>query len=553
MKLDPSDPRLQKVIAFHRSGELSEAARGLQGLLKDFPDSLPLLVHLAALHLEQKHFDQALQGFERALASRTDFLPALTGRAQALEGLGRLQESLESYDRAIALKPEAWLYFNRGNTLRDLGRLEEAVESYESALRLNPHQVEALNNQGALYLRARQPLKALDNFNQTVSLRPADPEGFNNRGNAFRFLARPREALADYDRAISLKPDHADSWNNRGIALQELGRLPEAVENYDKAIALKSDFAFAYWNKSQARLLQGEFEEGWKLYEWRWKSAMKKEARNFSQPLWLGGPPLAGKTILIWAEQGLGDIMQYARYVPMVEKLGARVIFEAPRPLVPLLRTLKTKARVVDAGVDLPPFDLQCPLISLPLAFKTTLAAIPAEVPYLTADPSKVDAWGQALGPKRKPRIGLAWSGRPEHSNDHNRSVPLKTLAPLFDLPYEFHSLQKELRAVDQEWLNASKRIQDHRDALGDFSDTAALVAQLDGVVSVDSSAAHLAGALGKPLWVLVPFAPDYRWFLNRADCPWYPAAELLRQPILGDWESVVSLAAKRLQARFKQ
>ena len=293
MRLNPSDLRLQKVIALHRSGKISEAVEGLQNLLVDFPDSPPLLTHLGTLHLQQNNFEQALKEFEKASAPRPNFLPALTGRAQALEGLGRLRESLENYDQAIALKPEAWLYFNRGNVLRDLGRLQEAVESYGSALKLNPKQVEALNNQGALFLRAREPLKALENFNQTVSLRPADPDGFNNRGNAFRFLGKPQEALKDYDRAISLNPGHADSWNNRGIALQELSRLPEAVENYDKAIALKSDFAFAYWNKSQARLLQGEFEEGWKLYEWRWNSAMKNETRNFAEPLWLGDSPLS--------------------------------------------------------------------------------------------------------------------------------------------------------------------------------------------------------------------------------------------------------------------
>ncbi len=546
------DPRIQKVLSLHQAGKLTEAAEGLRELIRVFPSDPRFQAHLGTILLQLGKAGEALTAFDQVLVFKSDWPQAFANRALALQTLGRLDEALRSYDQAIASKPEAWLYFNRANVLRDLGRLEEAVESYGECLRLNPKQVEALNNRGALLLSLRRPLEALDDFNQTTTLRPDDPEGFNNRGNLLRGLGRPEEALADYDRAIALKPAHADSWNNRGVALQELGRRPEAMEAYDKAIALQNDFAFAYWNKSQLELLMGQWEEGWKLYEWRWKSAMKKEARNFVKPLWLGDPPLTGKTILIWAEQGMGDIMQYARYVPMVETLGAQVVFEAPRPLVLLLRTLPGRALVVSSESSLPDFDLQCPLISLPLAFKTTLATVPASVPYLSADPVKVAAWAEKLGPKKTPRIGLAWSGRAEHSNDHNRSVALKTLEPLLKLPFEFHSLQKEMRETDAAWLQQSGLIGDHRDALGDFSDTAALVANLDLVITVDSSAAHLSGALGKPIWVLIPFAPDHRWLLGRDDNPWYPQAVLFRQTVLGDWESVVSRLAERLQDRFK-
>ncbi|HVM32658.1 MAG TPA: tetratricopeptide repeat protein [bacterium] len=548
MSLTPSDPRLKAALSLHQSGLFTEAGAKIEELLKDFPEMPPLWAHLGTIRLQQGQPTAALEAFDRALGLDPSFFPAQTSRAQALEKLGRLEEALAGYEGALAVKPEAWLFFNRGNVLRDLGRLEQAVESYGEALRVNPGQAEALANQGALYLRARQPLRALENFNRAVDLRPGDPDALNNRGNALRALGRPGEALADYDRALALRPGHPDSLNNRGIALQELGRVSEALAEYDKAIAGRPDFAFAYWNKSQALLLDGRFEEGWRLFEWRWKSATKEEARAFDRPLWLGGQSLAGKTILIWAEQGMGDILQYARYVPLLEKEGARVFFEVPAALLSLSRTLPGGARVLEKGGEVPPLDFHCPLLSLPLAFKTTLQSVPGTVPYLSADPAQVEAWGRKLGAKTKPRVGLAWSGRPEHSNDHNRSIPLKDWAPLLNLPLEFHSLQKDLKGEDLAFLQSSGRIRDHRDCLGDFSDTAALAANLDLVVSVDSSAAHLAGALGRPLWVLVPFAPDYRWLLKRPDNPWYPQARLFRQPKIGDWESALETVKRELK-----
>lgn len=549
--ISSADPRIQEILSLHRNGQLDEAAEKLLELSAAFPRQPQFRTHLGSLRLQQGRVEEALGEFDRAIELQPGFGPAYGNRALALEKLGRLEEAIAAYDRALGFKPEVWLYFNRGNALRDLGKLEEAVESYAQALRLDPEQVEALNNQGALYLRSRQPRKALENFRKTVLLRPGEPDGFNNRGNVFRAMGKPQEALEDYDRAVALAPGRADSWNNRGIALQELGRLSEAIENYDRALGIQPDFAFAYWNKSQAKLLLGEFEEGWRLYEWRWKSAMKRETRDFVQPLWLGGSSLRGQTLLIWAEQGMGDILQYSRYVPMAEALGARVIFEVPQPLFPLLKTLRGKIACVEAGKPLPHFELHCPLISLPLAFKTTLSTVPVREPYLFADSAKAAFWGGKLGPQTQPRIGLAWSGRPEHSNDHNRSMALKTLAPLLELPFEFHSLQKELRAADREWLEASGRIQHHGESLTDFSETAALTAQMDGVVTVDASTAHLAGALGKPIWVLLPFAPDYRWLLDRSDSPWYPTAVLLRQETSGNWDGPVRRMIWEVKKKF--
>jgi hypothetical protein len=264
--------------------------------------------------------------------------------------------------------------------------------------------------------------------------------------------------------------------------------------------------------------------------------------------LWLGHQTIVGKTLLIYAEQGLGDVIQFCRYATTVEALGAKVIVEVPAPLVPLISTLKGNFTIVEQGKPLPAFDLQCPVMSLPLAFKTSVATIPAEVPYLYADSGKQKVWQERLGNKTRIRVGLVWSGTKDHKNDHNRSIPLKLMKPLMRLPIEFHVLQKDIRSEDAVVLSQLKKMYSHQAELHDFSDTAALVQEMDLVISVDTSVAHLAGALAKSVWILLPFMPDYRWMLDRADSPWYPTATLVRQPAIGDWTSVILEITKRLE-----
>jgi hypothetical protein len=299
-------------------------------------------------------------------------------------------------------------------------------------------------------------------------------------------------------------------------------------------------------------LLRGEFAAGWALYEWRWKSQVLKQdaARRPSEPLWLGDAPVAGKTILVHPEQGFGDFIQFCRYVPQLEAMGARVILEVHAALMPVVATLATTATLVTKGRDaLPPFDLHCPVLSLPHAFATTPETVPSTVPYLAADAEKIAAWESRLGEKIVPRIGLAWSGSPTHTNDHARSIPLALLEPLLALPIEFHSLQKEFRAADQAVLQGLAMLHTHAAQLADFSDTAALVATLDLVITVDTSVAHLAGAMGRPVWLLLPQIPDYRWMLERSDTPWYPTMRLFRQHKRGDWAGVIAEVAVALEA----
>ena len=347
-------------------------------------------------------------------------------------------------------------------------------------------------------------------------------------------------------------PNFAAWHSNLGNVLEGLHRLEEALASYDRAIALEPDFIDANYNHGRNLLRQGNFAQGWEKFEYRWKSPILAKnvciPRNFLRPLWLGNESLHGKTILLHAEQGLGDTLQFCRYIACVVATGARVIVEVPEPLIYLLHaSIAGVAHWYAKGVELPDFDYHCPLLSLPLAFHTRLGTIPAQIPYLCADANKVQHWQLLLGGKTKPRIGLAWSGRPEHQNDHNRSLRLADLIAYLPAQFDYVCLQKEVRDVDKFTLQTTPQIRSFCDALTDFTDTAALIQNMDLIISVDTSIAHLAGALGKPLWLLLLWVPDWRWMLDRTDSPWYPSARLFRQPARGDWAQVLQQIGEEL------
>jgi hypothetical protein len=335
--------------------------------------------------------------------------------------------------------------------------------------------------------------------------------------------------------------------NNRGNALQDLMRHDEALASLARAVALKPDYASAYWNESLTRLLQGDFEAGWKLYEWRWR--MDSPNWPAGIPQWLGEERLNGKTIVLHAEQGLGDAIQFCRYAKLVAARGATVLLQVRPALTALLRNLEGVSRVTAGGERLPPHDFHCPLLSLPLAFKTRLETIPADVPYLFADPQRATRWRRRLGDAPSPRTGLVWAGSMTHKNDRNRSLPLLRLLEALPAGIRCYSLQKELRDGDRELLRQRPEIVHLGDDLADLTDTAALLSELDLVISADTSVVHLAGAMGKPVWVLLPFAPDWRWLLDRDDSPWYPTARLFRQTAIGDWAGVLSRVSDELTA----
>ena len=382
-------------------------------------------------------------------------------------------------------------------------------------------------------------------YNALLASQPDDATVLNLLGTLLYQWGNHENGLYLMDKAIAVKPDYATAYYDRGVALLNLARYHEALASFDKAILLAPDDAESPWNKSLIKLLLGEYEEGWALYEWRNKR--QPNSRAFGKPLWLGKEQLAGKTILLHTEQGLGDAIQFCRYVSMVESLGAKVILEVATPLASLVVTLGGSVQVVKKGEVLPEFDCHCPLTSLPLALGTTIETIPARIPYLSVTEQKRKQWQQ--GRKNKKSIGLAWSGSATYHNDRNRSIALELMRPLFNGDYEFHVVQKDIRPGDQAILAGCRNITRHN--LTDFADTAALISEMDVVLSVDTSAAHLAGALGKPVWVLLPFVPDFRWLLVREDSPWYPSARLFRQQRIGDWPGVIARVNKELEALY--
>jgi Tfp pilus assembly protein PilF len=449
------------------------------------------------------------------LAVKADYFDALHLIAVVSARRQRFDEALASYDRALAVRPDyAEALSNRGVTLHELKRFDEALASYDRALAVRPDYAEALSN----------------------------------RGVTLHDLKRFDEALASYDRALAVGPDYAEALSNRGVTLRALKRFDEALASYERALALRPDYAQAHWNKSLLQLLTGDFDSGWREHEWRWKNeSLGLVKPNFAQPLWLGENEIKDKTILLHGEQGFGDTIQFCRYVPLVTARGARVLLGVQAPLLGLMASFADVAQVISEKDKLPHFDLHCPLASLPLAFGTRIESIPANVPYLTASPESIRSQTFTPGSKGDLKIGLAWSGRPEHKNDANRSINLRSLLPLLDVKANFVSLQKDVRANDAAVLKCRSDLVHFADELKTFSDTAGVISKLDLVISVDTSVAHLAGALAKPVWILLPFVSDWRWLLDREDSPWYPTARLFRQTAPGDWSDVISRVADEL------
>jgi tetratricopeptide (TPR) repeat protein len=487
-----------------------------------------------------KLIEKALASYERAIQINFKYAEAHSNRGIALRELKRL-EAIASYDRAIEINPDlAVAYLNRGIALRELKLFDEALVSYDRAIELNPNFTEAYSNRGNALKDLNRLDEALVSYAKAIEISPDYAEAYSNLGNALQYLNRLDEALADYDRAIEINPDYAEAYSNRGFLLDELLHYKDAILDYDKSIAIINDFPEAHLNKALCILRIGDFSNGWNLYEWRWKVEKPWQIKpNHPKPLWLGDEKIHNKTILLHSEQGLGDTIQFCRYAKLVKELGASVLLEVPKQLLGLLNGLEGVDQLIEKGTPLPDFDYHCPLLSLPLAFKTELASIPNPTPYVASATQLREHWAKKLGVKTKPRVGLVWSGSTTHKNDHNRSLVLQQLLPHLPKLFEYVCLQKEVRELDQKMLLGSG-IGHYEDELKDFSDTAALCELMDLVISVDTSVAHLAGAIGKKTWVLIPNVPDWRWLLDRDDSPWYPSIKIYRQPSLGDWDSVV-------------
>jgi tetratricopeptide (TPR) repeat protein len=528
---------------------LDEALESYDRAIAVRPDYANALTNRGVTLKELKRLDEALASYDRALAVQPDYAEALNYRGNVLKGLKRPAEALASYQRAIAVRPDyADALNNCANALKELKRFEEALPIYQRILQARPRHAETLNNRGNTLRELRRFDEALESYDRALAVRPDYAIAYNNRGIALQELKRFDEALASYDRAISLRPNYVEAFNNRGVALQGMKRFDEALASYDRALAGRPNFPEVHYNKALCLLLTGDFERGWREHEWRWQCDwLQSTRRTFAKPQWAKDENISGKTILLHAEQSFGDTIQFCRYLPLVKSRGARIVLEVPKALRKLMDTIPGAPEVITKGDALPEFDLHCPLMSLPLVLGTRLATIPSATPYLRAPSRTATDWAERLGPKRRPRIGLAWSGRPTHKNDHNRSMSLRSLLPLLGIDATFVSLQKDIRPDDAAVLKDHREVVDLTDALQDFADTAALVAKLDLVISVDTSVAHLTGALAKPIWVLLPFMPDWRWLLDRDDSPWYSTARLFRQDETRNWDGVVAGARTAL------
>jgi tetratricopeptide (TPR) repeat protein len=537
----------------------------------------------------------------RALQQRDDWAAALAllekGRAQSprsaevrfelgrtLLALKRPDEAATAFRAAIRLKPHcAGAHLQLGHAFRLLGRLQHASRAYERAVSEAPDSAPAWYCLGTTRQLQDQPGKAAEAYRRTLALDPRNAAAENNLGLVLQALGQTADAIAAFRRALQLNRRHVIALANLGAVLQHENRHGEAVDVLQQALAIGGDDARAYgnlgnayialnrpadaiaayeqalqrdpaqahrYNLALARLVSGDLERGWEGYDSRLETPQHASRYPVRKPRWQPGEPLGGRTLLLYADQGLGDTLQFYRYVPMVAALGAPVVLQVPTALKTLLEGQGVPVTVVGAREPLPAHDLQCSLLSLPRHFGIRLGNVPAPVPYLAAPPAKLAQWRDVFARAPGAKVGLVWAGNPKHQYDHNRSVPLARFCRLTrDLPAHFFAIQKEVRAADRPALAGWRGVTSLERNLASFGDTAAIVAALDLVITVDTAVAHLAGALGKPAWVLLSHYPDWRWLLGRSDSPWYPTLRLFRQETLGDWEPVID----RVRAELAQ
>ncbi|HYD64541.1 tetratricopeptide repeat protein [Azospirillum sp.] len=534
---------LALAFAHHRDGRPAEAEALYRRLLDRDPGHADALHLLGVLHAQTGRAVEAARLIERAIAVSPGTPDFHLNLANALLDGGRAADAVPRYQEALRLGADAATALTgQGRAMIHLDRPDGAERYFRQAAAVAADPVPPLLELGALLVDQDRPAEAVAALEHAVKQAPRRPDTWSALGAAQRRLGQPAHAAHCFAQARALAPRQAAHAANLGISLMELGRLDEAARQFDTAVALAPDDARHHYGRAFCRLLAGDLAGGFAEYAWRTRAPdFTSPRRVFDRPVW-DGRPLPGGTILLHAEQGFGDTLQFARYARRVAERVPRVIVEAQPELADLLATLDGVERVVVEGSPPPEVDAVCPIPELPRLFGTTLAGIPAEIPYLTPDPARRAVWRQRLDRIRDRRVGLVWAGRPTHPNDHNRSLTLSALAPLGRVPgVVFVSLQKGPAADQTRLPPPGMALWDAGSELADFADTAAVLATLDLVITVDTAVAHLAGAMGVPTWVLLPVAPDWRWLLGRDDSPWYPSLRLYRQTAWGDWPGVVA------------
>jgi Flp pilus assembly protein TadD len=551
-------------IAFAQQGKPEQAVASFEQALQLKPDYPEAHNNLGIVLAQQGQWTDAITHYRAALRLRPGYAEAHNNLGIVLARQGRLGEAVAHYGEALRLWPDyAEAHNNLGLALADSGDCKAAVASYRQALRLRPNYGEAHYNLGLVLAKMARLDEAIASYRQALQFKPDYAEAYNNLGVALGNQDRLEESVASFRQALRLKPDYAEACYNAGTVLTSAGslrlrerKLQEAIAYYQQALLIKPDYAVAHKDLAMAWLRLGNFEQGWPEYEWRWKCP-DVHCPTLAQPRWDGGP-LAGRTILLQAEQGLGDTLQFARYAPLVEQHGGKVLLTCQPALFRLLATCPGVDRLLTTGSPLPDFDVQAPLLSLPGIFRTDLATIPAQVPYLSADPELEHRWRRELELWPGFKIGIAWQGNPAHAQDRQRSLPLAHFEPLARLPgTQLFSLQvgpgaEQLQQIGFPVIDLGSRFNP-----ASFDDAAAAMMALDLVITVDSAIAHLAGALGLPVWVLLAYLPDWRWLLDREESPWYPTMRLFRQDEPGDWNGVVgrvvTVLAGRLQLKSQE
>jgi tetratricopeptide (TPR) repeat protein len=531
----------QQAWTLHQQGRLAEARQAYDAVLAREPD------HAEALHLsgligfQTGQIEQGLERVRRAIALNPGAAAPYANLGQALNGIGRHAEAAEALTRAVALQPGApRAHAQLGMALLELGQLQTALEQLDRALALQPDMLDALNARAFLHRQTGRPEAALGDLVRVAQRAPNIAGARYNVGLLYKDLRRYEQALAEFDAAVGLEPRHVTAHYSRAVILAEIQRPEEALAAFERAIALKPDYAEAVFGRALSRLQLGDFEQGLADFETRKVLSTPLGKRPYPEPEWLGEQDIVGKTLLLHHEQGLGDTFMFARYAKLAEARGAKVILSVQAPLERVMRRLSPTIEVIGEGQRPERFDLHAPLMSLPLAFATRADAVPAEPRYLASEDALRARWAECLPQTGRRRIGLVWASNRQNLQLAQRSVGLEALKPLLNVEADWISLQKDPAPGEAEEFGALGGLH-LGDELDDFADTAALIDLMDLVVTVDTSVAHLAGAMGRPALVMLAFNPDWRWFLGRIDSPWYPGMRLFRQTAPGDWAGVVS------------
>jgi len=509
----------------------------------------PALHARAAAAAENGQWTSACTIYEKILHLQPTDSKALLHLGQSAKQVGDAKTALKSFLMVPQDDPHYFdAQLDAGLIFMKTGNAEAAIKSLSSAIKTQPSSVAALASRAMAFAKIEQYENALLDLTKCTKLAPKKADIFYNRALVYRKLHDSKNAIADYTSAIKLDDSHYRAYNNRAIALRDAKRFDSAIADFDKAIEVKRDFAEGYWNKALTLLRIEKYEDAWPLHEYRWHSPnFTSPRRDFGKPLWLGNESLHGKTILIHSEQGLGDSLQFCRYITLIRNLGCQIYLEIEKPLISIMRALLPSSCIFEKNSELPDFDFQCPMMSLPLAFKTKIESIPGKTPYLSACDSHKKFWRNRLGMKTKPRVGIVWQGNPAHMNDTRRSITLRKVIDYLSPDFEWFSLQKGVTAKDLNIIKSTPKIHHFDEEIGDFCSTAGLCDALDAVVSVDTSMAHLAGAIGKPVHILLSYNADARWHENRSDTPWYPTATLFRQNADNEWAPPLAQSMKAL------